>query len=164
MFLIGQGMDAHRFAPDRPLVLGGVRIPDEPGLRAHSDGDVVIHALCDALLGAATLGDIGRHFPDSDARYRHIDSRVLLRQTMEKLRARKLRVQNADLTIIAQKPKLSPYFEAMRSILAQELSCPPNRVNLKATTTEGMGFTGRKEGIAALAVVLLREVSQNDFP
>jgi len=157
MFLIGQGMDAHRFAPDRPLVLGGVRIPYELGLAAHSDGDVVIHALCDALLGAAALGDIGKHFPDSDAQYAGIDSRILLRQTMETLRARKLQVQNADLTIIAQKPKLAPHLDAMRSILAQDLDCPPSRVNLKATTTEGMGFTGRKEGIAALAVVLLRE-------
>ena len=155
--LIGQGIDAHRFAPERRLVLGGVEIPFDQGLAAHSDGDVVIHALCDALLGAAGLGDIGRHFPDTDAAYADIDSRILLRRVMASLGERGLAVHNADLTIAAQAPKIAPYIEAMRAILADDLGCAPARVNVKATTTERMGFTGRGEGIAAFAVVLLSE-------
>jgi 2-C-methyl-D-erythritol 2,4-cyclodiphosphate synthase len=155
--LIGQGIDAHRFAPDRRLVLGGVEIPFDLGLAAHSDGDVVIHALCDALLGAAGLGDIGRHFPDTDAAYADIDSRILLRRVIASLAERGLAVHNADLTIAAQAPKLAPYIDAMREILADDLCCPAARVNVKATTTERMGFTGRGEGIAAFAVVLLTE-------
>ena len=155
--LIGQGFDAHRFAAGRPLILGGVQVPHDQGMEAHSDGDVVIHALCDALLGAAGLGDIGRHFPDSDPAFAGIDSRVLLRRVMEDLRARGLRVHNADLTVIAQRPRLSPHIPAMRETLATDLGCDPARVNVKATTTERMGFTGRGEGIAALAVVLLAE-------
>ncbi len=153
--LIGQGFDAHRFAPDRPLVLGGISIPHDQGLAAHSDGDVAIHALCDALLGAAGLGDIGRHFPDTDAAYAGIDSRILLRRVIETLRERGLAVHNADLTIVAQAPRLAPHIPAMRGILAADLACDPARVNVKATTTEHMGFTGRGEGIAAFAVVLL---------
>jgi 2-C-methyl-D-erythritol 2,4-cyclodiphosphate synthase len=155
--LIGQGIDAHRFAAGRPLVLGGVRIPHPEGMAAHSDGDVVIHALCDALLGAAGLGDIGRHFPDSDAAYAGIDSRILLRRVMESLMGRGLAVHNADLTIVAQHPRLAPFVEDMSRVLAMDLACPVERVNVKATTTERMGFTGRGEGIAAFAVVLLRE-------
>lgn len=155
--LIGQGLDAHRFAPDRRLVLGGVEIPHHLGMAAHSDGDVVIHALCDALLGAAGLGDIGRHFPDTDDAYRDIDSRILLRQVMATLTDRGLAVHNADLTIAAQAPRLAPHIDAMRNLLAADLGCPPARVNVKATTTERMGFTGRGEGIAAFAVVLLTE-------
>ncbi len=155
--LIGQGFDAHRFASGRPLVLGGVTIPYDQGMAAHSDGDVVIHALCDALLGAAGLGDIGRHFPDTDAAYAGIDSRILLRRVMEDLKGMGLRVHNADLTVIAQRPRLSAQIPAMREALAADLSCDPLRVNVKATTTEQMGFTGRGEGIAALAVVLLLE-------
>jgi 2-C-methyl-D-erythritol 2,4-cyclodiphosphate synthase len=155
--LIGQGFDAHRFAPGRPLVLGGVTIPYDQGMAAHSDGDVVIHALCDALLGAAGLGDIGRHFPDTDAAYAGIDSRILLRRVMAELQGRGLRVQNADLTVIAQRPRLSTHIPAMREALAADLDCDALRVNVKATTTEQMGFTGRGEGIAALAVVLLLE-------
>lgn len=155
--LIGQGFDAHRFAPGRPLILGGVQIPHDQGMEAHSDGDVVIHALCDALLGAAGLGDIGRHFPDSDPAFAGIDSRILLRRVMEALGARGRRVHNADLTVIAQRPRLSTYIDAMRETLAGDLGCDPRRVNLKATTTERMGFTGRGEGIAAMAVVLLDE-------
>lgn len=153
--LIGQGFDAHRFAPDRPLVLGGISIAHDQGLAAHSDGDVAIHALCDALLGAAGLGDIGRHFPDTDAAYAGIDSRILLRRVIETLRERGLAVHNADLTIVAQAPRLAPHIPAMRGILAADLACDPARVNVKATTTEHMGFTGRGEGIAAFAVVLL---------
>ena len=154
---IGQGVDAHRFAEDRKLVLGGVEIDYEMGMAAHSDGDVVLHALCDALLGAAGMGDIGRHFPDSDQSYEGIDSRILLRDVVEKLHRSRLSVHNADLTIVAQKPKLESYIDAMRQIVAQDLHIPPAQVNIKATTTEQMGFTGRGEGIAALAVVLLNE-------
>ena len=153
--LIGQGIDAHRFETGRRLVLGGVEIPYDQGLAAHSDGDVVIHALCDALLGAAGLGDIGHHFPDNDAAYDGIDSRNLLRRVMDALAERGLSVHNADLTIAAQAPKLAPHIAAMRETLASDLRCPSARVNVKATTTERMGFTGRGEGIAAFAVVLL---------
>jgi 2-C-methyl-D-erythritol 2,4-cyclodiphosphate synthase len=155
--LIGQGIDAHRFAPGRPLVLGGVRVEHDQGLEAHSDGDVAIHALCDALLGASGLGDIGRHFPDTDAQYQGIDSRILLRRVVESLSGLGLSVHNVDLTIVAQRPKLAAYIPAMTGVLAEDLRCPMARVNVKATTTERMGFTGRGEGIAALAVVLLRE-------
>jgi 2-C-methyl-D-erythritol 2,4-cyclodiphosphate synthase len=155
--LIGQGIDAHRFETGRPLVLGGVRIPHDQGLAAHSDGDVAIHALCDALLGAAGLGDIGRHFPDTDPAYAGIDSRLLLRRVMASLTGLGLAVHNADLTIVAQRPRLAPYVAEMVRVLAADLGCPMERVNVKATTTERMGFTGRGEGIAAFAVVLLRE-------
>jgi len=155
--LIGQGIDAHRFGLGRPLVLAGVQVPHDQGLEAHSDGDVAIHALCDALLGAAGLGDIGRHFPDTDAAYAGIDSRILLRRVMASLGSLGLAVHNADLPLVAQQPKLAPYIPAMTLTLAADLGCPPARVNLKATTTERMGFTGRGEGIAAFAVVLLRK-------
>lgn len=155
--LIGQGIDAHRFEPGRTLVLGGVRIEHDQGLAAHSDGDVAIHALCDALLGAAALGDIGRHFPDDDDQYAGIDSRILLRRVMGALAGHGLGVHNVDLTVVAQRPKLSPYIPEMTAVLADDLRCPMERVNVKATTTEQMGFTGRGEGIAAFAVVLLTE-------
>jgi len=155
--LIGQGYDAHRFAPGTPLVLGGVTIEHDQGLAAHSDGDVIIHALCDALLGAAGLGDIGHHFPDNDAQYRGIDSRVLLRRVVEALQREGLRVHNADLTVVAQRPKLAPHIPLMRSRLAADLGLDARRVNVKATTTEGMGFAGRGEGIACYAVALLAE-------
>lgn len=155
--LIGQGFDAHRFAPGRPLVLGGVEIPHDQGMLAHSDGDVLIHALCDALLGAAGLGDIGRHFPDTDDAYAGIDSRILLRRVIESLLARGLRVHNADMTLIAQRPKLAAHIPAMVEVLAADMQCDAARVNVKATTMEHMGFTGRGEGIAASASVLLVE-------
>jgi 2-C-methyl-D-erythritol 2,4-cyclodiphosphate synthase len=154
---IGQGYDAHRFAPGTRLVLGGVEIPHDQGLQAHSDGDVLIHALCDALLGAAGQGDIGRHFPDTDPQYAGIDSRVLLRQVVEHLDEKRLRVVNADLTVVAQRPRLAPHIPGMQQRLADDLGVPADRVNVKATTTEKMGFTGRGEGIAAMAVVLLQE-------
>jgi len=154
---IGHGYDVHRFSPGRKLVLGGVTIPHDQGLAAHSDGDVAIHSLCDALLGAAGLGDIGRHFPDSSAEFKDIDSRVLLRRVVSLLNEQALRVGNADLTVIAQTPKLAPHIEPMKTNIAADLQVPPQRVNVKATTTEGMGFTGRGEGIAAHAVVLLEE-------
>jgi 2-C-methyl-D-erythritol 2,4-cyclodiphosphate synthase len=152
---IGHGYDAHRFSPGRRLVLGGVEIPYALGMAAHSDGDVPIHALCDALLGAAALGDIGRHFPDTDAKWEGIDSRILLRQVAARVAARGLRIVNVDLTIVAQKPKLAAHIPAMQSNLAVDLGLPIDCVNIKATTTEGMGFTGREEGIAATAVALL---------
>jgi 2-C-methyl-D-erythritol 2,4-cyclodiphosphate synthase len=154
---IGHGFDAHRFAPARRLMLGGVAVPYELGLAAHSDGDVVLHALCDALLGAAGLGDIGQHFPDSSEAFRDIDSRLLLRRVVETLHQQGLRVGNADLTIVAQAPKLAPHKADMQRCIAEDLQVSPSRVNLKATTTEGMGFTGRREGIACHAVVLLHE-------
>jgi 2-C-methyl-D-erythritol 4-phosphate cytidylyltransferase/2-C-methyl-D-erythritol 2,4-cyclodiphosphate synthase len=154
---IGHGFDAHRFAPGRRLVLGGVTIPFDRGLAAHSDGDVVIHALCDALLGAAGLGDIGRHFPDTAAEFENIDSRLLLRRVMARLAEGGWAVGNADITVVAQVPRLSPFIEAMRVHLAQDLGVAVSRVNVKATTTERMGYTGRAEGIAAHAVVLLTE-------
>jgi 2-C-methyl-D-erythritol 2,4-cyclodiphosphate synthase len=160
--LIGQGIDAHRFAPSRRLLLCGIEVPHDRGLEAHSDGDVALHALCDALLGAAGLGDIGHHFPDTDAEFKDIDSRVLLRRVLNALDERDLRAHNVDLTIVAQAPKLAPHIAAMRACVANDLGCPVARVNIKATTSERMGFTGRGEGIAAFAVVLLNESSGDE--
>jgi 2-C-methyl-D-erythritol 2,4-cyclodiphosphate synthase len=152
---IGQGFDTHALVGGRDLVIGGVRIPYEKGLAGHSDADVLIHAVCDALLGAAGLGDIGAHFPDTDARYKGIDSRKLLREVAQLLRQRKLRVANVDATIIAQAPKMAPHIAAMRANLASDLGVAPDAVNVKAKTTEKLGFVGRGEGIAAEAVALL---------
>lgn len=152
---IGHGFDAHRFADGVPLVLGGVKVPYEKGLAAHSDGDVVIHALCDALLGAAALGDIGKHFPDTSKKFENIDSRILLRAVAQKISEKGGTVANVDVTIVAEEPKLGPYSDAMRGNLAEDLGIDSARVSIKATTTEGMGFTGRGEGIAAFAVALL---------
>jgi 2-C-methyl-D-erythritol 2,4-cyclodiphosphate synthase len=152
---IGQGIDAHAFRPGGRLVLGGVRIPHELGLEAHSDGDVVLHALCDALLGAAALGDIGRHFPPDDPAYAGIDSRILLRKVVELVGRDGLQIGNADITVVAQAPRLAPYIDAMRAHIADDLQLDSSRINIKATTTEHMGFTGRGEGIAAFAVILL---------
>ena len=152
---IGQGFDAHRFSDSGRLVLGGVEIPFDKGMEAHSDGDVVIHALCDAILGALALGDIGQHFPDSSETYKGIDSRILLRHVVELMQQQQHRIHNVDITIIAQAPKLASYLPAMRDILANDLHTALNNVSLKATTTEYMGFTGRGEGIAVMAVVLL---------
>jgi len=154
---IGQGFDVHAFREGGRLILGGVEIAHSHGLVAHSDGDVLLHALCDALLGAAGLGDIGRHFPDSDAAYRGVDSRKLLRAVMDKIEQQGLAVGNADLTIVAQAPKLAPHVEFMCGNIAADLGVERGRVNVKATTTEQLGFTGRGEGIAAFAVVLLEE-------
>jgi 2-C-methyl-D-erythritol 2,4-cyclodiphosphate synthase len=154
---IGQGIDAHRFIDGKPLVIGGVSIEHEQGLEAHSDGDVALHALCDALLGAAGLGDIGRHFPDNDARFLNVDSRELLRSVMGLLRARNLAVHNVDLTIVAQRPRMAPHIQLMEQTIAADLEVDKGAINIKATTTERMGFTGRGEGIAAFAVVLLDE-------
>ncbi|MDH5370584.1 MAG: 2-C-methyl-D-erythritol 2,4-cyclodiphosphate synthase [Gammaproteobacteria bacterium] len=152
---IGQGYDAHKFKEGGRLVLGGVEITYEKGMEAHSDGDVVIHALCDALLGAVALGDIGKHFPDTDDSYKGIDSRILLREVMDKVRQAGMKLGNADITIIAQAPKLAPHIQLMREILSADMSTAIHNVNVKATTTEKMGFTGREEGIAVTAVVLL---------
>jgi 2-C-methyl-D-erythritol 2,4-cyclodiphosphate synthase len=152
---IGHGYDAHRFADGVPLVIGGVAIPHPRGLAAHSDGDVLLHALCDALLGAAALGDIGRHFPDSRDEYRGIDSRVLLRRVADLVAGEGLRVANVDATVIAEAPRLAPHIPAMRACIAADLGLEPDRVNVKATTTERMGFAGRGEGVAAHAVALL---------
>ena len=154
---IGQGFDVHAFQPGGRLVLGGVDIPHSHSLKAHSDGDVVVHALCDALLGAAALGDIGRHFPDSDSAYAGIDSRELLRRVYASLQSEGYRVVNADLTIVAQAPRLAPHVEAMGSNIASDLQTESACINVKATTTEHLGFTGREEGIAAFAVVLIRQ-------
>jgi 2-C-methyl-D-erythritol 2,4-cyclodiphosphate synthase len=156
---IGQGFDAHALVTGQKLVIGGVQIPYEKGLAGHSDADVLIHAVCDALLGAAGLGDIGTHFPDTDARYKGIDSRKLLREVVQLLRQKKLRVANVDATIIAQAPKMAPHVAAMRANLASDLGIAPNAVNVKAKTTEKLGFVGRGEGIAAEAVALLVEVA-----
>lgn len=153
---IGHGYDAHRFAEGRRLVLGGVTIPYARGLLAHSDGDVLIHALCDALLGAAGLGDIGGHFPDTDAAFKDVDSRKLLHKVMALVRDKGWVVNNVDATFIAQVPKLKPYIADMVRNLAQDLGVDEQAINIKATTTEGMGFTGRGEGMAAHTVVLLR--------
>lgn len=152
---VGHGFDAHRFTHGRPLILGGVNIPHDQGLAAHSDGDVLVHALCDALLGAAALGDIGRHFPDSDAAFEGADSRGLLRRVVALLAERGLRVGNVDVTVVAQAPRLGAHIETMRAHLAADLEVGVEDVNIKATTTEGMGYTGRGEGIAAHAVALL---------
>ncbi|MBC6905676.1 2-C-methyl-D-erythritol 2,4-cyclodiphosphate synthase [Saccharophagus sp. K07] len=154
-FRIGQGVDVHAFGPGDKIVIGGVVIPHTHRLIAHSDGDVLVHALSDALLGAAALGDIGRHFPDTDPQYANADSRALLRLVMSKLKAKGLRVVNADMTIIAQKPRMAPYIQRMRENIAEDLGCSVDDINVKATTTEKLGFNGREEGITALAVVLL---------
>lgn len=154
-FRIGNGFDAHKFKQGVPLVLGGVTIPYEYGLEAHSDGDVLIHALCDAILGAMAAGDIGQHFPDTDQDYQGIDSRKLLRNVVSLMAEKGYRVENADLTIIAQAPKLAPHVQKMQENLAADVGVDIDRISVKATTTEGMGFTGRKEGIAALASVLV---------
>lgn len=152
---IGHGYDVHKFGADSPLVIGGVTVPHHHGLEAHSDGDVLIHALCDALLGAAGLWDIGHHFPDSDDAFKNIDSRVLLRRVVLDLDQRGWKINNIDTTIIAQAPKMAPYIPLMKELLADDLDVTIDAVNVKATTTEKLGFAGREEGIAAHAVVLL---------
>ena len=155
MIRIGHGYDAHRFAPGAKLVLGGVAIEFDRGLAAHSDGDVVVHALCDALLGAAGLGDVGRHFPETSPEFAGIDSRILLRRVVALLDDRGFRAVNADVTVVAQAPRLAPHLGEMRARLASDLGLAAGEVNVKATTTEGMGFCGRGEGIAAHAVGLI---------
>lgn len=153
---IGHGFDVHAFATERKLVIGGVTIPYELGLAGHSDADVLLHAICDALLGAAGLGDIGRHFPDTDARYHGIDSRRLLREVGKLIAAQGYQLGNLDSTIIAQAPKMAPHIATMQANIAADLRVAVSAVNVKATTTEKLGFTGRGEGIAAEAVCILR--------
>ncbi len=155
MMRVGQGFDLHALVPGRPLILGGVRIAHGKGLEGHSDADALIHAICDACLGAAGLGDIGHHFPDTDAQYKNIDSRLLLRKVYASVQQRGWQVVNVDATVIAQAPKLAPYREAMRANIANDLKIAVDQVNVKATTTERLGLIGREEGIAAQAVVLL---------
>jgi len=152
---IGQGFDVHPLVEDRKLIVGGVEIPHEKGLEGHSDGDVLLHAICDALLGAAGLGDIGHHYPDSDDAYAGIDSRQLLRDVGKKLQLRELKVVNVDATIIAQSPRMAPHILRMIGNIASDLGVAPAAINIKATTTEQLGFTGRGEGIAATAVALV---------
>jgi 2-C-methyl-D-erythritol 2,4-cyclodiphosphate synthase len=156
---IGHGFDVHAFGPGDGLMLGGVRIAHHQGVVAHSDGDVVIHALCDALLGALALGDIGQHFPPSDPRWKDADSRVFLEHVIGLLAARGWRLGNADVTVIAEAPKVGPHREAIRQALAAAIGCDSARISVKATTTEKLGFTGRGEGLAAEAVVLIESIT-----
>ncbi len=162
MFRIGHGYDAHRFSSDSEpatfITLGGVNINHHHSLIAHSDGDVLLHALADALLGALALGDIGQHFPDNDQQYNNISSRILLKQVYEKVEQLSYQIQNADLTIIAQSPKMMPHLPEMRQNIASDCLTSISHINIKATTTEKMGFTGREEGIACHAVVLLKQL------
>lgn len=154
---IGHCYDVHRFIEDAPLIIGGVTIPHTHGLEAHSDGDVLIHAICDALLGAAGLWDIGHHFPDNDDAFKGIDSRVLLRRVISDLSERGWCVGNVDATIVAQAPKMAPFIPQMRALLAVDMEVDVTAINIKATTTEKLGFAGRKEGIATHAVALIRQ-------
>ena len=155
MLRIGQGYDVHRFKDDGDVILGGVTIDYEQGLEAHSDGDVVLHALCDALLGASGLGDIGKHFPDTDPEFKGADSRVLLRHVYAIVQKKGYQLVNADITIIAQAPKMAPYIKDMCRNIADDLDIDVDRINVKATTTEKLGFEGRKEGIAVQAIALI---------
>lgn len=155
MFRIGQGYDVHAFGEGDHVVLGGVRVPHERGVVAHSDGDVVIHALCDAMLGALSLGDIGKHFPPSDPQWKDADSRAFLRHCNALVREHGWAVGNADVTVVCERPKVGPHAQAMRELMAQDLGIALDAVSIKATTTEKLGFTGRGEGIAAMAVCLL---------
>lgn len=154
---IGHGYDVHRLVEGRRLIMGGVEIEYELGLLGHSDADVLLHAVCDALLGAAALGDIGKHFPDNDPSLKDIDSRLLLRKTAAMITEKGYKIGNVDATVLAQRPKLAPYIEKMRENIADDLEIDVSRVNVKATTEEGLGFTGALEGIAAHAVCLLEE-------
>ena len=155
---IGHGFDVHKFGGNGPITIGGVKIDYEQGLVAHSDGDVLLHALCDALLGAAALGDIGKHFPDTDDAYAGADSRVLLRHVVSVINDKGYKLGNADMTIVAQAPKMAPHISAMREIIAKDCGVDIDTINVKATTTEKLGYTGRKEGIAAHAVALLEKL------
>ncbi|HAS6204646.1 TPA: 2-C-methyl-D-erythritol 2,4-cyclodiphosphate synthase [Vibrio vulnificus] len=155
MIRIGHGFDVHKFGGEGPVIIGGVAVPYEQGLIAHSDGDVALHALSDALLGAIAAGDIGRHFPDTDDKWKGADSRELLKDVYRRVKEQGYKLGNADVTIIAQAPKMAPYIDAMREAIAHDLETDIRNINVKATTTEHLGFTGRKEGIATEAVVLL---------
>lgn len=158
---IGHGFDIHRFEDGKTLILGGVTIPHPQGMKAHSDGDVVLHALCDALLGAAGLGDIGRHFSDKDPQFNNMDSRIFVQRSLEMLKAKNLTVGNIDITVIAETPKLAGFIPQMQQIIAVDVGIDPTYVNIKATTMEQLGPIGQKEAIAAHAVVLLRNKDEN---
>jgi 2-C-methyl-D-erythritol 2,4-cyclodiphosphate synthase len=160
MIRIGQGYDVHAFCEGEHIMMGGARIPHSKALKAHSDGDVLLHALCDALLGAAALGDIGKFFPDNDPKYKGADSRVLLGRVMKLLRKMNISINNVDMTVVAQQPKMAPYISYMKTNIAEDLGIVEGLVSVKATTTEWLGFTGREEGIAAYATVL---VTQNEI-
>lgn len=157
MFRIGQGFDVHAFAEDRPCIIGGITIPYELGLLGHSDADVLLHTIADACLGALALGDIGKHFPDTDPAFKDADSEVLLRHVWKLVKEKGYKLGNLDCTVIAQAPKMAPYIDQIRENVAGMLDAEPGQINVKATTTEQLGFTGRKEGIAAQAVVLLQQ-------
>lgn len=157
-FRVGHGYDVHKLVEDRKLIIGGVEIPHSKGLLGHSDADVLAHAICDALLGAAALGDIGKHFPDNDDRYKDVDSLVLLEKVCELIRNKGYEISNVDSTILAQAPKLRPYIDEMRSKLTKAMKLDIDELSVKATTEERLGFTGREEGIAAHAVVLLMKI------
>lgn len=161
MMRIGYGYDVHRLAGGRPLVLGGVTIPHEKGLDGHSDADVLLHAITDALLGALALGDIGLHFPDNDPAYKQIDSRILLRKAYSLITGKGFLLVNMDATVLAERPRLKNYIPDMRSVIATDLNCRIEQISVKATTSEKMGFVGREEGIAAMAVVLLERENDN---
>ncbi len=156
---IGHGFDVHKFGGEPPLILGGVEVPYETGLVAHSDGDVVLHAISDAILGAMALGDIGKHFPDTDPEFKGADSRVLLRHCYQLALDKGYQLGNLDVTVIAQAPKMLPYIDAIRQCIADDLMTSIDNINVKATTTEKLGFTGRKEGIAVEAVVLMKQIN-----
>jgi len=163
MIRIGHGYDAHRFSAEADnigIIIGGIKISHSHSLLAHSDGDVLIHALCDALLGSLALGDIGKHFPDTSSEFENIDSRILLRKVMQSVSNAQYQIANVDMTIIVQSPKMSPHIEAMRLCLCEDLQIELSQINIKATTTEKMGFTGRNEGIAAHAVVCIQSKPQ----
>ncbi len=155
MVRIGHGYDVHAFGGDKALILGGVEIPEHVGLLAHSDGDVILHAVCDAILGGAALGDIGHHFPDTDSQFKNIDSRLLLRNVLDLIREKQFSVGNLDITVVAQTPHLAEYTEAIKKNICADLRVKPSDVNIKATTTEKLGFIGRNEGIAVHCVSLL---------
>lgn len=157
MIRIGQGYDVHAFCEGDHIMIGGTRIPHSQALKAHSDGDVLLHALCDALLGAVALGDIGKHFPDTDAKFKGADSRVLLSRVIKLLNRMNVSINNVDMTVVAQQPKMAPYISFMKTNIAEDLGITEGQVSVKATTTEWLGFTGREEGIAAYATVLVTQ-------
>ena len=160
MYRVGMGYDVHRLVPDRELWMGGIKIDYELGLLGHSDADVLIHAVCDAILGAANMRDIGYHFPDTAAETDGIDSKIILRKTIELVAAKGYRLGNIDATICAEKPKMNPHIPAMQQCMASVMGCDPDQVSIKATTTERLGFTGRQEGISAYAVALLKKTAE----
>ena len=159
-FRVGFGFDVHRLVEDRPLWIGGIMLEHTMGLQGHSDADVLIHALCDALLGAANMRDIGYHFPDTDGEFKNIDSKILLSRTMDLIRGKGYEFGNADITIAAERPKLNPHIEKMQQALADVMKADPDEISIKATTTEKLGFTGREEGISAYATVLINKIGE----